>query len=65
VIIDYDERIFADNANNGFVARWRGNTKDKGLLVISEILEEMILSEGDVQDMLTFYAEEILAIRGG
>jgi hypothetical protein len=38
LIIDYDERIFEESPKNGFVARWKGNSKDKGLLVISEIL---------------------------
>lgn len=34
LIIDYDERIYAETPKNGFVARWKGKTKDKGLLVI-------------------------------
>lgn len=38
LIIDYDERIFADTPKNGFVARWSEKPKDKGLLIISEIL---------------------------
>jgi hypothetical protein len=35
VIIDYDERIFADTPTNGFVARWKNNSKDNGLLIIA------------------------------
>jgi hypothetical protein len=46
------------------VARWRGAGKDKGLLVISEMLEEMIGSEAGVSDMLTFSKEEIGGMRG-
>jgi hypothetical protein len=63
LIIDYDERIFADTPKNGFTARWRGSLRDKGLLVIAEILEDMIKNQGNVQDMLTFYAEEINNIK--
>jgi hypothetical protein len=58
VIIDYDERIFADTPTNGFVARWKGNDKDRGLIVIAEMLEEMLQRERTVNDMLNFYGEE-------
>jgi hypothetical protein len=43
-IIDFDERIFANTPRNGFVSRWKGKNKDKGLLVICEILEELVSS---------------------
>lgn len=42
---------------NGFVSRWKGKTKDKGLLIICEVLEELVASESEVEDMLKFYAE--------
>ena len=44
LIIDYDPRIFPYHPKNGFTARWKGNKKDKGLLVICEILEELLTS---------------------
>lgn len=34
IIIDFDERIFGTAPKNGFVSRWKGKSKDKGLLVI-------------------------------
>lgn len=34
LIVDYDERIFANTPKNGFVSRWRGKPNDKGLLVM-------------------------------
>lgn len=48
VMVDYDSRIFPLHQKNGFVSRWKGNKKDKGLLVICEILEEMLTSESTV-----------------
>ena len=44
LIVDYDKRIFKDHTRNGIECRWKGNPKDKGLLVLSEILEEMLAS---------------------
>jgi hypothetical protein len=48
LIIDFDERIFSNTPKNGFVSRWKGKVKDKGLLVICEVLEEMIGSDSEV-----------------
>lgn len=46
LIVDYDRRIFAKNPKNGVELRWRfGNQpKDKGLLFLCQILQEMVTS---------------------
>lgn len=64
LIIDYDERIFAATPQNGLVSRWRGKSKDKGLLVMCEVFEEMIASESEVPDIFKFYSEELYSIKG-
>lgn len=46
LIVDYDRRIFAKNPKNGIELRWRfgSQPKDKGLLFVCQILQEMVTS---------------------
>lgn len=46
LIMDYDRRIFAKNPKNGVELRWRFGVqpKDKGLLFLCQILQEMVSS---------------------
>jgi TFIIF-interacting CTD phosphatase-like protein len=64
IIIDFDKRIFGNHLENGIECRWKGGQNDRNLLVLGEIFEEMVTSGTNIQDTLTFYAEELLSIRG-
>lgn len=66
LIVDYDKRIYCRQPKNGIELRWRfgGPVKDKGLLLLCQILQEMVSSESIVEDMVTIYAEELFNIRG-
>lgn len=46
IIVDYDRRIFNRHPKNGVELRWRygGQAKDKGLLFLCQILQEMVTS---------------------
>lgn len=48
LIVDYDKRIFGHHPKNGVELRWRytAQAKDKGLLFLCQILQEMVSSVG-------------------
>jgi TFIIF-interacting CTD phosphatase-like protein len=59
LIIDYDRRIYCKQPQNGIEMRWvsRGLKKDKGLLFLCQILQEMVSTDSLVSDTLRIYAE--------
>lgn len=46
LIVDYDKRIYSRQPKNGVELRWRpsAHSKDKGLLFLCQILQEMVTS---------------------